>query len=91
LSQRQARREPEPGWFYSVEPRAKFKAADVLVQHGGRSKAQARSVLQKWQETGVMTSVACTTPTRNMTTKVVLNDAKVAEILAPLTGLGEAE
>jgi hypothetical protein len=79
------RAEPEPGWFYSMTPQAKFKAADVIIELAGKSRDQATSILKQWLDNDVMTSWPYQTPSRNQGSKIVLNEAKIAEILAPLS------
>jgi hypothetical protein len=78
------RREPEAGWFYSPEPRAKFWAGTVIVEEACKSKEQAGRALQLWLKNGVLSAVACKTPSRNVGTRVVVNDEQVAEILGEL-------
>jgi hypothetical protein len=78
------REEPEPGWYFSLTPKAKFWAGNVIMEIADRTKAQARSILAAWQENGVLEAKDYTTPTRNASKRVVVIDAKAEEILAPL-------
>jgi hypothetical protein len=77
------RGEPEPGWFYSAEPRANYWAGTVLVDEAGRTRKQAATVLKTWKDSGVLTVETYKTPSRNDASRIVLNEVKVAEILAP--------
>lgn len=76
--------EPEPGWFYSMTAQAKFKATDVIIELAGKSRVQATSILKQWMDNNVMISIAYRTPSGNNGSRIVLNEAKVAEILAPI-------
>jgi hypothetical protein len=76
------RGEPEPGWFYSTRPRAKFPAKSVIVEEAGKSPEQAATVLKAWEENGVFTTCGYKTPNRDDGSRIVLNEAKVAEIVA---------
>jgi hypothetical protein len=75
---------PDPGWFYSAARQAKFWAGTVIVEAGGRTKAQAGTILATWLANGVLAEDDYTTPTRNDATRVLPVEAKVAEILTPL-------
>jgi hypothetical protein len=77
--------EPEPGWFYSLGARAAHRAVDVVMNVGGRSKAQAKQALEGWKKSGVLTEETYQTPSRNPSTKVVIDAVKVAAILASIT------
>lgn len=72
-------------------PQAKFKAVDVLMELADKSKEQAASILRQWQDNDVLTSIAYKTPTRNNASRIVLNEAKVAEILAPFNTRADAQ
>jgi hypothetical protein len=75
------RGEPEPGWFYSEHPRAKFPARSVIVEEAGKSPEQASAVLKTWAKNGVFTTCGYRTPTGNDGSRIALNEAKVVEIL----------
>lgn len=74
----------EGGWCYSAEVRATYWAGDVLMQEAGVSKAQAAAAIATWVETRVVVSVDWRTPKRSKATRIVLDETKVAAILAPL-------
>jgi hypothetical protein len=78
------RSEPEPGWFYSMTAQAKFKAADVIIELAGKSREQANSILKQWMDNEVMMSITYRTPSGNTASRIVLNEAKITEILAPM-------
>ena len=75
---------PAPGWFYSPEPRAKFWAGTVVIEEASKTREQAKSVLKAWLANGVFSKADYETPTRNDGIKIEVNDAKVAEMLAPI-------
>jgi hypothetical protein len=76
------RGEPEPGWFYSVHPRAKFPARSVIIEEADKSPEQASAVLKTWATNSVFTTCGYKTPNRDDGSRIVLNEAKVAEIVA---------
>ena len=80
------RGEPKPGWFYSPESRAKFWAGTVIIEEADKSREQAGTVLKEWLDNGVLSEAPCKTPSRNEGIKIVVNEVKVAEILASLGG-----
>jgi hypothetical protein len=43
-------------------------------------------VLKEWLDNGVLSEAACKTPSRNEGIKTVVNEVKIAEILASLGG-----
>jgi hypothetical protein len=75
--------EPEPGWHYSKEPRAKYWAGSVLMEHAGKSREQAAAVIAVWLKNNVLSSEDWTNPNRNIATRIVVNAAKAAEISRP--------
>jgi hypothetical protein len=79
---------PEPGWFYSLDPRARFKATNVLVELAGKSKEQAKIILKAWETSKVVSEAPYTTPSNNTAKRIVLDDALIEQMLAPLRGLG---
>jgi hypothetical protein len=74
---------PEPGWFYSPDARAKYRARDVIAEETGKNTNQAAAVLKAWITNGVLSCEEYRTPSYNDSSRVVLNEAKIAEILAP--------
>jgi hypothetical protein len=78
---------PEPGWFYSTTRQAKFWAGSVIVDETGKTKAQAAAILDTWLKNGVLTEAGYKTPSRNDASRAVLDEAKIADILAPLRAL----
>ena len=81
--------EPEPGWFYSPTPQAKFWAGTVIMEEAAKSRVQAAQVLAKWIENDVLIQQHYTTPSRSDGTKLIPNEAKIAAMLAPLRAFGE--
>jgi hypothetical protein len=68
---------------YSPHKQANNWAGNVLKNVGGRSEAEAATIIQKWLESGVLSKVKrYDAASRHQVDKVVLNEAKVAEILA---------
>jgi hypothetical protein len=68
---------------HSPHKQANNWAGNVLENVGGRSEAEATKIIQKWLENGVLTTVKrYDAVSRHQVDKVVLNEAKVAEILA---------
>ena len=82
---------PQPGWFYSIEDRAKFPAALALVEVTGKSLKEAKVIVKRWQDDKLLTSVPYTTPTKNKSTKVALDEAQVAVLLNPQKPPGSGE
>jgi hypothetical protein len=74
---------PEAGWFYSLEPRAKFPAATALVDVTGKSLKEAKAIVKRWEDDKLLESVSYTTPTKNKATKVKLDEAKAEALLTP--------
>jgi hypothetical protein len=74
--------EPEAGWFYATEPRAKYWAGEVIMAEAGKTRAQAAAVLTTWIANEVMNTVMTKTPSRHLVAKVVLNETKIAEMLS---------
>jgi 5S rRNA maturation endonuclease (ribonuclease M5) len=75
---------PGEGWYYSAEKRSRHAVDALIVEKAGVSKAQAGSILRIWQENGVVRGQPYTTPNRNTGMRVILDEAKVAAILAEL-------
>jgi hypothetical protein len=74
---------PQPGWYYSSKPQAKFWGGTVIIEEAGKSRSQAADVLTTWINNGVLMETGYTTPSRNEGTKLVPNEVKIAEMLAP--------
>jgi hypothetical protein len=72
------------GWCYSAETRAKYWAGAVLMDEGKISKTQAKSALDTWVASGVIRSEDYWTPSNSQSTRIVLDEVKIAAILAPL-------
>lgn len=54
----------------------------LLQEVGGRDKGQAKTIIKLWNENGVTSEETYTNEKRNDVKRVVLNEAKVEEILA---------
>jgi hypothetical protein len=83
------RGEPEEGWFYSINSRAKFWGGKVLMEEAGKSHEQALAILKAWEKDGVITTTSYETPPRNDGIRIVLNETKIAEIRDPLRPVKE--
>ncbi len=81
------RRGPEPGEFYTRSRQAKDWVGDLIVRAGiGKTEDQAAIVVALWCDNGVLTTGQYNSPKRNRrkTERMVLNEAKAAEVLALL-------
>jgi hypothetical protein len=83
------RGEPEQGWFYSPEPRSKYWAGTVIVDEAGKSREQAADMLRVWVSNGVLIAGSYTNPNRRTGSRVILNEARIAEILVPTRAFEE--
>ena len=83
------RGEPMPGWSYSLRSRAKFWAGDAIIEEAGKSREQAADMLSAWKKNGVITEEDYTDPNRRPASRVMLNEARIAEILAPIAPFHE--
>ena len=81
------RTEPEVDWSYSLEPRSRHWAGDVVVEETGLPRKQAQEVLRIWRCNGVIHEVPWLSPTRNRSRRIELNESLIGEMLAPLRGL----
>jgi hypothetical protein len=78
--------------FYSPDRRAKRWVGEVIVKHAGKSEEVAASMLRAWLDNQVLIKDLAKDPDRRSPVgRVLLNDAKVAEILRPLAGWEAAE
>jgi hypothetical protein len=59
------------------------------MEEAKKSKQQAADMLATWQKNGVLTEEEYSTPSRNKSTRVVLNEQKINEVLASLCGQNE--
>lgn len=75
---------PGDGWHYSPEPRAKHWAGKVIMESGDKTHKQATAILKTWTENDVLRTDDYRNPNRDRAVRIVLNDSKVADILAPL-------
>jgi len=57
-------------------------------RHAGhqQQRAQARTILDAWRKSGLLYEAEYTTPTHNKTPCIVLDEDKVASVLASLRG-----
>lgn len=70
--------------IYSPRTQAENWIGKLLMDIGGRSRVEARTILSKWVESGTITTEDYTTESRNRTQKVVLDGQKATEILNSL-------
>jgi hypothetical protein len=71
------------GWFYSSESRSgQYWAGTVIMQKADQTKQEAAATLKKWIDAGVLLEQAYKTPHSKDRTKVVVNEAKAADLIA---------
>jgi hypothetical protein len=72
------------GWGYSISKKATFWAGQVIVEAAGKSEAQAAEILALWLKNAVLSEEPYWTPKKNRVAKIVLNEDKISEMLAPM-------
>ena len=78
------------GWFYSPKQQAKHWAGTVIADEIGSGRTRAANVLATWMKNDVVGQSWYKTPERRDGIKVTINEAKTAEMLAPLRAFDEA-
>jgi hypothetical protein len=71
--------------IYSPKPQAANWLGHMLMTVGGRSKAEAKTIITKLTDSGTITAAEYTTENKNKATKIILSAHKAADILAELS------
>jgi AAA domain len=81
------RKGPEPNEFYSPDRRANRWVGYLIIKHTEKKSEEVARLVRAWMKSGVLVKDQYDSPERRETVGcVTLNEAKVAEILAPLAG-----
>jgi hypothetical protein len=78
------RTQPDVGWWYSLHPRAKYRAATVVAEEVGATLTRAKDILQAWKRNNVIGEEEYLNPNRDEASRVTLNEGLIGQILASL-------
>jgi hypothetical protein len=78
------RREPSPGWRWSLNSKQKHWAGKVLLDLApDMSREQAKRVLDTWHKNGAISEETYVNPNRDEATGIVLNEELISRMLPP--------
>lgn len=78
------RKEPEAGWRWSLNSKAKHWAGKVILDLTAEmTRDQVKRVLETWKKNGVVSEEIYLNPNRDNATGIVLNDGLISQMLSP--------
>jgi hypothetical protein len=80
------RREHAEGWRWSHSSRQKYPALKAVMEESGKSREQAKAVIEAWKNSQLLTEVEYINPNRDKAGCIVLDETMAAAILTSLQG-----